>query len=170
MMRPNEDTQQEYQQNQPNQERPWNTVVRNGRRQRPVQYGTSKVNIAGGEARPYDVVIGNTHPGSTEEIIKDVLQKVAQKMPDEVKLEEPLDILEIECLTKARDDGSRIWTKTWRVQVPNKFREHMLRPEAFPAGWTSRRYFPPRPQRPPVPELDPTAVPPPEKRPNLQTQ
>ena len=92
MKRPNEDTQQEDQQNQQGQERPWSTVLKNGRRQRPVQYGTSKVNVAGGEARPYDVVIGNTHPGSTEEIIKDVLQKVAQQMPDEVKLEEPLEI------------------------------------------------------------------------------
>ena len=61
----------------------------------------------GGEAAPYDVVIGNTHPESTEEIIKDVLKRVSENMPDELKLESPLVINEIECMTKPRPDGSR---------------------------------------------------------------
>ena len=153
---------------------PWSQVAgRQGRRPRKVQYGTAQVSGAtgiGGEAAPYDVVIGNTHPESTEEIIKDVLKRVSENMPDELKLESPLVIDEIECLTKPRPDGSRIWTKTWRIQVPNKFRIHMLRPEAYPAGWNTRKYFPPRPQRPPVPGLDPIAAQPPGKRPNLQVQ
>ena len=141
------------------------------RKPRPVQYGTAKVKVAGAEARPYDVVIGNTNPASTQEIIKEVLLEIAKDMPGENKIEEPLHILEVECLTKPRDDGSRIWTRTWRVQVPNKFREYMLRPEAYPAGWTTRKYFPPRQQRPAVPELYPTAAAqPPEKRANLSTQ
>ena len=151
-------------------ETPWSQVVgRNqGRRSKPVQYGTAKVNVAGAEARPYDVVIGNTHPGSTEEIIKEVLVEIAKNMPSEKELEDPLSILEVECLTKPRTDGSRIWSKTWRVQVPNKFREYMQLPEAYPAGWTTRRYFPPRQQRPQVPPLYPdTAVQPPEKRPHI---
>ena len=67
--------------------------------------------------------------------IKDVLKKVAEGPPEELKLDSPLEILEVECLTKPRDDGSRIWTKTWRVQVPNKFRHHMMSPEAYPAGF-----------------------------------
>ena len=47
-----------------------------GRRQpRKVNYGKSNVNIAGGEAAPYEVFIGNTNPGSTEEIIKEILEK-----------------------------------------------------------------------------------------------
>ena len=150
----------------------WTDVVRNnqGRRQRPVQYGTAKVNVAGSEARPYDIVVGNTNPASTEEIIREVLTEVAKGATGDHRLEEPLQILEVECLTKPREDGSRIWTKTWRVQVPNKFREHMLRPESYPAGWTSRRYFPPRHQRPAVPDLYPTGgahSQPPGKRPNL---
>ena len=59
---------------------------------------------------------------------------------------------------------------------PIKFREHMLRPEAYPAGWTTRKYFPPRAPRPPVPELHPSAAQPPVKKanlavdPDLQTQ
>ena len=122
--------------------------------------------MAGGEARPYDVCVGNTYPGSTEEIIRSVLQKAAQGMLKELKLQEPLEILEVECLTQPRDDGRRIWVKTWRVQVPNKFKEYMLRPEAYPAGWTTRKYFPPRAQRPPVAALDPKGEPP-VKKPNL---
>ena len=150
-------------------ETPWSHVVgRNqGRKQRPVQYGTAKVNMAGGEARPFDVVVGNTNPGSTEEIIENVLKNVAQGMSEEMKLDAPLEILEVECLTKPREDGSRIWTKTFRVQVPNKFKDHMMRPEAYPNGWTTRKYFPPRAPRPPVPELHPSAAQPPVKKANL---
>ena len=87
-------------------------------------------------------------------------------MPGDLTLKSPLEIIEVECLTKPRNDGSRIWTKTWRVQVPNKFREHKMRPEAYPAGWNSLKYFPPRPQRSPVVELDPTGTMPQIKRPN----
>ena len=146
-------------------ETPWSQVVsRNqGRRQRPVQYGTAKVNIAGGEARPFDIVVGNTNPASSEGLIKEVLIEVAKAMPEKVDL----DILEVECLTKPRDDGRRIWTKTFRVQVPDKFREHMMCPEAYPVGWTSRKYFPPRAPRPPVPELHPTSTQPPVKKANM---
>ena len=118
--------------------------------------------MAGGEARPYDVCVGNTHPGSTEEIIRSVLQKAAQGMLKELKLQEPLEILEVECLKKTREDGR---TREDRRRIWTKFKEHMLRPEAFPDGWTSRRYFPPRAQRTPVADLDP-----PEKRANLQNQ
>ena len=135
-----------------------------GRRQRPVQQGTAQVKVDGCEAAPYDVVIGNTNPGSTEEIIKRVLVHVSENMAEGLKLKEPLEILEVECLTKPREDGRRIWTRTWRVQVPSKFKDHILRPEAFPAGWTTRRYIPPRAPRPPVPELDPTGTQPPERK------
>ena len=157
----------------------WSTVVgrggnrnnrQQGRKDRPVQQGTAQVKVAGSEAAPYDVVVGNTNPASTDDIIKSVLVHVAENMEGESKLQEPLDILEVECLTKPRTDGSRIWTRTWRVQVPARFKDYMLKPEAYPAGWTCRRYFPPRAQRQPVPELYPTGGPPPEKRQNLGTQ
>ena len=144
---------------------------RSERRPRPVQHGTAKVNVAGGEAAPFDIVVGNTHPQSTEDIIKTVLIKVSESMEGEDKLEEKLQIIEAECLTKPRDDGRRIWSKTWRIQVPDRFKKHMMKPEALPSGWTSRKYFPPRDPRPPVPALDPTqAQPPPAKRANLQIQ
>ena len=44
----------------------------------------------------------------------------------------------------------------------------MMSPEAYPAGWNTRKYFPPRPQRPAVPDLDPTAAQPPVKKANTQ--
>ena len=163
-------------QEQTGRELPWNQVVgrnqgRNqGRKSRPVQHGTAKVNVDGGEAAPYDVVVANTNPRSTEEIIKNVLLQVSESLTGENKLNEPLEILEIECLTKPREDGRRVWMKTWRIQVPNKFKDYMMKPEAFPTGWTSRKYFPPRAQRPPVADLDPTAAQPPGKRANLEAQ
>ena len=88
-------------------------------------------------------------------------------MPEELKLSEPLEILEVECLTKPRDDGRKLWTKNWRVQVSNRFREHMLKPEAYPVGWSSRRYFPARAPRQQVTALDPTNQQPVQKRPNM---
>ena len=139
-----------------------------GRRQRPVQHGTAQAQLAGSEAAPYNVVIGNTNPASAEDIIKNVLIHVSENMSEDSKLQEPLQISEIECLTKPREDGSRIWTKTWRVQVPAKFKDHMLRSDAYPAGWTCRRYFPPRAPREAVPELYPAGIEPTGKRPNLR--
>ena len=154
---------------QDDQTRGWNQLVSRGKR-RQVQYGTSKSRVTLGDAAPYDVFVGNTHSDSTEEIVKNVLIKVSQSMGEELKLAEPLEILQVECLTKPREDGRKIWTKNWRVQVSNRFREHMLRPEAYPVGWSSRRYFPARAPRQPVPALDPTprAEQPAEKIPNLE--
>ena len=88
-------------------------------------------------------------------------------MTGDNKLGEPLEILEVECLTKPRIDGRRIWSRTWRVQVPNRFREYTERPEAYPSGWTSRKYFPPKAQRPEVAELYPAVSQPPVKKPNV---
>ena len=134
---------------------------------RPSQQGTAKIGDMAAEAAPFNVVIGNTNPASTENIIKDVLMKVYTQCPVELKHEAPLQILEVECLTKPREDGRRIWSKTWRVQVPCKFRDYIQKPEAIPAGWTSRKYFPPRDPRPPVPNLDPTNGMPPAKKSNV---
>ena len=146
----------------------WNQVVAGRGRRIPVQYGTSNVKVAGGEAAPYDVFVGNTHPDTTDDIVKKVLVQVSEKMSEEMKLEEPLEILEVECLTKPRNDGSKIWTRNWRVRVSNRFRAHMLRPEAYPVGWSSRRYFPARAARTPAAPLDPMQQQPPApKRPNF---
>ena len=77
---------------QQQQRKGWNQVVR---RRKPVQYGTSQVKVTGGEAAPYDVLVGNTHPDTTEETLKDVLVKVSESMPENMKEVEPLEILEV---------------------------------------------------------------------------
>ena len=122
--------------------------------------------LEGGEAAPYEVFIGNTNPGSTEEIIKNVLIQCSEKVPENLKLPEPLQVLEVTCFTKPSTDGTPLRTKCWKIKVPNKFREHMMRHQAFPMGWSHRRFFPKsnKSKGSDVPPLDPL-----QKRPNLGT-
>ena len=159
------DTEAELNSSTPAEETAWTDVVNRknqGRKQRPVQYGVAKVNVAGGEAAPYDVVIGNTNPGSTKEIISEVLQKVALQVIEELKPQEPLQILEVECLTKPREDGRKVWVKTWRYQTSLKSTWREQKPYQQ-AGQLENRAA-----RPPVPGLDPTVVEPPGKRVNVE--
>ena len=65
------------------------------RRPRKVNYGKCNVDIAGGEAAPYEIFIGNTNPASTEEKIGEVLMKCADLLPEDEKLAEPLQILKV---------------------------------------------------------------------------
>ena len=95
------------------------------------------------------------------------MKKFSEAMAGDLKLAEPLEILEVECLTKPREDGRKLWTKNWRVQVPNRLREHMLRPEDYPVGWSSRRSCPAMAPRQAVPALDPTNQQSAQKKPNL---
>ena len=62
----------------------------------------------------------------------------------------PLEVEVVECLTKEKE-GYKPWCKNWRVRVPQKHKQHMMRPEALPEGWTSRRFYPARAPRPPPP-------------------
>ena len=138
------------------EEEPFQVVAnRKGKKApRKVQYGTGQVTAGGasGEAAPYEVWIGNTHPASTPEIVREVLVECGRRM-EGGGLEEELTILEVECLTRPRDDGKEPHTKQWRVKVPNRFREHMKQPAAYQVGWSSRRFFPARSSRPKVAEL-----------------
>ena len=59
------------------------------------------------------------------------------------------------CLTRPHENGDPLRTKCWKVTVANKFREHMLKDESYPYGWSHRRYFPKKNQNS-VPPLDPT--------------
>ena len=79
---------------------------------RNVHYGTGNTGTggAGGEAAPYEVWIGNTHPDSTKEIIQEVLLELGKRNEEKGGLSEDLKILECECLTKARTDGSKPYT------------------------------------------------------------
>ena len=113
--------------------------VNNRRRQRKMNYGTQKIEDAGAEAAPIDVFVGNTNPRATEEIIKRVLTKCAEKMPDKPKLE----ILEVKLLTNpVRDPNPRF--KSWMVRVPHSFKTLMEDDAFYPDGWSHRKYFPKR--------------------------
>ena len=59
------------------------------------------------------------------------------------------------CVTKPRQDGYPLRTKAWKVTVPNRLREYMLKDEAYPCGWSHRRFFPKR-NVPVIPDVDPT--------------
>ena len=45
-------------------------------------------------------------------------------------------------------------TLCWKVTVPHREREYMMKDESFPEGWAHRRFFPPRQN---VPLLKPTS-------------
>ena len=130
--------------------RPWSTV--GGRRRKPQVQGCSKAKLSANIAKaipPFEVVIGNTHPESDRDIIEQALMEIALDMPEDMKLEENLEIISIDRLTPPATQDFEPWRLSWKVKVPAKFREHMLRPESIPDGWTTRRYFPPRRQKPP---------------------
>ena len=123
------------------------------RRRRPRQgvQGTSKVVIKEAAAiAPVEFHIGNTHVDSDADTVKRVLKLVASALPAEMALDGELEVEVVECLTKEKE-GYKPWCKNWRVRVPQKHKQHMMRPEALPEGWTSRRFYPARPPRPPPP-------------------
>ena len=84
----------------------------------------------------------------SEKDVADTLREASEHVPDDMKLDTKLEIIEIKDLTKVRDDNSKPWCRNWMVRVPHEFRDYMLRPEALPTGWTSRKYFPARQRRP----------------------
>ena len=99
---------------------------------------------------PSQIYIGNVNADLSAKDVEETLIEAADdpNIPDDIKLSSKLEILEVKDLTKERPDGSRPWNRNWVVTVPHKHRDYMLRPEALPEGWTSRKYFPARPRRP----------------------
>ena len=113
-----------------------------GRKPRKMTYGTNKVEIEGAEAAPIEVFVGNTNPKATEEIIKKVLLKCADNMPDKPKLE----ILEVKLLTNPeRDPNPRF--KSWKVKVPYIWKSLVEDDSFYPNGWSHRKYFQKRVQQ-----------------------
>ena len=43
-----------------------------------------------------------------------------------------------------REKISNPRTLCWKVTVPHREREHMIKDESYPEGWAHRRFFPPR--------------------------
>ena len=128
-------------------------TVNNRRKPRKMNYGTNKIEDDGAEAAPIDLFVGNTNPRATGDIIKRVLLKCAEKMPEKPKLE----ILEVKLLTNPeRDPNPRF--KSWMVRVPYSCKTLMENDAFYPDGWSHRKYFPKRLQtdRNVRPHLDPT--------------
>ena len=131
----------------------WNEVVRrnNKGKQKPKTIqGNNRMTVAAGAVRPVDFWIGGTDPRSTPELIKDILIKVARSMPAGMELGCELEIEKVTLLTKPGEGNTRFYSKSWQVTVPEKFREHMMRAESIPAGWHTRRFYPPRQKRAPL--------------------
>ena len=130
----------------------WAEVVRKKGKQKPKTIqGNNRtagaVSAAAGAVRPVHFYIGGTDPRSTPELIKDILIKVARSMPAGMELGCELEIENVTLLTKPGEGHTRFYSKSWQVSVPEKFREHMMRGESIPAGWHTRRFFPPRQKR-----------------------
>ena len=127
---------------------------RAGRRQpRKMNYGTNKVDIAGAEAAPIEIFVGNTNPRATDEIVKAVLLKCADNLPEKPELK----IIDVKLLTNPeRDPHPRF--KSWKVTVPYSCKSLMENDAFYPSGWTHRKYFPKRFQgdRNVRPHLDPS--------------
>ena len=89
---------------------------------------------------PLEVFIANTHPQSTEDIVKNILTECADADKSRTN---KLDILEVKCMTNLeRFPHQR--TLYWKVVVPHREREYMLKDESYPTGRAHRRFFPPR--------------------------
>ena len=141
-----------------NSEDPFNEVK--PRRPRKVQYGKARVNTKRSDeaVAPYEIFITNTHPLSTKELIKEILIDCAK---DDKTRNVELDIIDVKCMTN-KDKIPNPRTLCWKVTVPHREREHMLKDESYPEGWAHRRFFPPK-QNTPTPPLNPSA-----KQPRLE--
>ena len=114
-------------------------AVNHRRKPRKMNYGTNKIEEVDAEAAPIDVFVGNTNPRATEEIIKRVLIKCAERMPEKPDLK----ILEVKLLTNPeRDPHPRF--KSWKVRVPYAFKTLLEDNSFYPDGWSHRKYFPKR--------------------------
>ena len=109
------------------------------RRARKANYGKSTFTMAGAEAAPIDIFVGNTNPQATPEIIKDVLIKYAGNLPDNPVL----NVLEVKCLNNMEIEPHPR-SRCWKVSVAYAQKDLMDNDELYPAGWSHRKFFPPR--------------------------
>ena len=115
------------------------------RKPRKVAYGKAKVTtLRSDEAvAPYEVFITNTHPGSRPDLIKEIL--IECSTADSTR--EALEIIDVKCMTnKEKIINPR--TLCWKVTVPHRERDYMLKDESYPEGWAHRRFFQPRSSTP----------------------
>ena len=110
-----------------------------GRRPRKTNYGKSTFSMAGAEAAPIEIFIGNTNPHATPDIIKEVLVKYAENLPDKPAL----NVIEVKCLNNLEIDPNPR-SRCWKVSVAYAQKDLMENDELYPSGWSHRKFFPPR--------------------------
>ena len=130
------------------------TVVKKPKqKQKPkVTFGKSKAAITAVAAvKPVDFFIAGTSTDCTEDMVKEVLVEVARTMPEGMELGCELEIESVTLVSRLREGQEKLYSKSWKVTVKEKFRTHMMRAESLPEGWHSRRFYPPRaPRQPPA--------------------
>ena len=91
-------------------------------------------------AAPYEMYVGRTHPDTTEEDIRGLVQEYTKS----VDQSEGVSVIDVDLLKEMKDQKERIVSKCWRVTFPFADKEKMMEGSSWPVGWTYRQYFPPR--------------------------
>ena len=55
-----------------------------------------------------------------------MLRQAGEMLPMEKKLQEQLEVIEVFCLTKEWEDGTARRSKWWKVEVPSRFKDHVI--------------------------------------------
>ena len=119
----------------------WQQQNKNRNRNRnPVKYGTGKIVLAGAEAAPICIHIGNVNPEATEDMVKKAIVDCAnslQEKPEELKEEQ----VKVE-MVRRREEDPNPRTRAWKLTVPNLWREVVVeRSDFYPRGWSHRQWF-----------------------------
>ena len=85
------------------------------RKQHMLLQGNSEVQAGGGLPSPFSVFIRNTDPNYTEGDIKKYLLDCAAAMPEEDKLKDELQIVQVCHIPLNRRDGAPPRSKCWKV-------------------------------------------------------
>ena len=105
---------------------------------RPRKHKQEKPKVSTGSAKgeglldlagPAEFWIGNTRADTEPEKVLQVLHQAADNLGIE-----NFSVEKAICLTK----GDHVRTRSWKVIVPARLKEHMNNPELYPAGWTFR--------------------------------
>ena len=96
--------------------------------------------IAGAEAAPVCVHIGNVNPEATEDMVRRAIVESAnnlQEKPEELKEEQ----VKVE-MVRRREEDPNPRTRAWKMTVPHLWREVVVnRSDFYPRGWSHRQWF-----------------------------
>ena len=105
-----------------------------------MKYGTGSVVIAGAEAAPVCVHIGNVNPEATENMVRRAIVERAnnlQEKPEELKEEQ----VQVE-MVRRREEDPNPRTRAWKLTVPHLWREVVVnRSDFYPRCWSHRQWF-----------------------------